>query len=121
MSGAPCVTWSSSWANPQWHRDPCLALALHVTAQRERQADRPLSQPQDTGLFHYWRPPTLCHGSWQPCWHGEGAAGRGGRSSHRADVFATCCEQHWSCLTAPWRGKMHLSPFCLFPPTEGME
>lgn len=62
MSGAPRVTWSSSRANPQWHRDPPLALALHVMAQGERQADRPLSQPQDTELFHYWRPPTLCHG-----------------------------------------------------------
>lgn len=41
---------------------PLLALALHVTAQGECQADRPLSQPQDTGLFHHWQPPTLCHG-----------------------------------------------------------
>lgn len=108
LSGAPHIPWSGSWANPQWHRDPSLALALHVTAQGERQADRPLSQPQHTGLFHYQRPPTLCHGLLAAPLAWEGAAGREGRSGHGADVFARCCEQCWGCLAVE-RGVGSLS------------
>lgn len=30
-------------------------------------------------------------------------------------MFAECCEQRSGCLAALWRGKVHLSPSCLFP------
>lgn len=106
MSGAPHVTWSSSRANPQWHRDPCLALALHVMAQGEHQADRPLSQPQDTGLFHYWRPPTLCHGLLAALLVWGGGSWQRGQEWPQGYVFAACCEQHWGCPAAPGRGEI---------------
>lgn len=119
MSGAPHVTWSSSRANPQWHRDPCLALALHVMAQGERQADRPLSQPQDTGLFHYWRPPTLCHGLLAALLVWGGGSWQRGQEWPQGYVFAACVSSTGAARLLQGEGRS--CPSCLFPPTEGME
>lgn len=100
---------------------PLLALALHVTAQGSARQTGPFHSPKTLGSFITGSLPRSAMGSWQPSWHGEGAAGRGGRSGHKADVFAGCCEQCCGSLAALSRGEVYLSPSCLFPPTEGLE
>lgn len=121
-SGVPHAPWSGTWANPWRHGDPSLSHgpSRDSTGGSTGQTG-PFHSPETQGSFITSGLPRCAVGSRHPCWHGEGVAGGGARSSRWAGVFAGCCEQR--CFGLPGctaeRGDALLSILPACPPAQG--
>jgi len=78
---------------PRGTGNPSLGRGPSRDSTGGARADRPLSQPRDTGLFHCRRPPTLCRGLPASLLARGGGGWRRGRGGRRAAALDGCCER----------------------------